>query len=161
MFLFLVADMCTNDHAVEDSVDSSYVTNSVVVRVMKQRANCICHVSLNNNTGSYTVYVRKWSALKNSAPELPHCGLAIDVNFLNKAAEKKRSNYSVQCSTGTSQRTEILQKNDFIELNSKIIDGNFTRGYCMQIYRSMFQFHYSIVNKIHDATLSVTRKGIR
>ncbi|VDI37155.1 Hypothetical predicted protein [Mytilus galloprovincialis] len=83
--------MCTNDHAVEDSVDSSYVTNSVVVRVMKQRANCTCHVSLNNNTGSYTVYVRKWSALKNSAPELPHCGLAIDVNFLNKAAEKKRN----------------------------------------------------------------------
>lgn len=154
MFLLLVADMCTDDHAVEDSFVSSYMTNSVVVRVMKQKANCICRVNLKNNTGSYSILMRKWSALISSAPELPSCGLTIDVNYL-KGAETKNNSYPIQCTTGTSRVTN-LEKDVVIELKSRIINGTFTRGYCMQIYRSMFMFQYQIVNKIQDVYLTIT-----
>lgn len=160
MFLLLVADMCTDDYAVEDNVDGNILIDSVVVRVMRQKANCICRVSLNNNVGNYSVDIEKWSALKTSAPELPNCGLAINVNYIKVTAEAKRNSYPIQCSTGT-KRKELLHKNEFIELKSKILDGTFTRGYCMQIFRSMFQFHYFISSKLHGTLLFVTRKGIR
>lgn len=75
MFLLLVVDMCSDDQAVENSVDGTILSDSVVVRVMIQKANCICRVSLNNNDGSYSLNINKRS-------ELPNCGLVINVNYL-------------------------------------------------------------------------------
>ncbi|XP_063402251.1 uncharacterized protein LOC134686513 [Mytilus trossulus] len=144
----IVADMCTDDHAVEDSVDGSYLIDSVVVRVRKQKANCTCRVSLKDNAGSYSVSIRKWSALIGSAPELPNCGLAINVNHL-KAAETKNNSYLIQCSTGAGNRVNNLQKDDVIELKSSIIEGIFTRGYCMQIFRNHQQGGPNVQLNLH------------
>ncbi|CAC5404787.1 HARBI1 [Mytilus coruscus] len=126
--------MCTDEHAVEDRNDGNDKVDSVVVRVMKQKGNCTCRVSLNNNSGSYTVQMKKYQELSSSAPLTENCGLAIDVDY-PEVKGILRNLSPIECTSGTNNRVIILEKNSVIEMKSRIIGGNFTRGYCMQIYR--------------------------
>ncbi|VDI39136.1 Hypothetical predicted protein [Mytilus galloprovincialis] len=123
--------MCTGDHAVEDSLDGRNLKDSVIVRVVKQKSNCTCRVSLNNNTGNYSVQMKRYRSWESSVPSTPNCGVAIDV----KVTGFKRNIDPIQCQNGIKKRKIVLENNSVIELKSRIIDGSFTRGYCMQIYR--------------------------
>lgn len=129
--------MCTDGHAVEDSNDGNDQIDSVVVRVMKQKANCTCRVSLKNITGGYTVQMKKYLDLSSSAPLIENCGLAIIVDFPEVTGIISNLG-TIQCTSGTKKRVIGLEQNGVIELKSKIIDGDFTKGYCIQIYRGMF-----------------------
>ncbi|XP_052088023.1 uncharacterized protein LOC127725207 [Mytilus californianus] len=126
--------MCTGDQAVEDSIDGTYVNDSVIVRVMKQKANCECRVSLINNTSNYSVLMRRYRGLGRVVPPTQNCGLAIDVHY-HKVTGSERNLDPIKCRNGTKSREIGIEKNGVIKLKSKIISGNFTRGYCMQIYR--------------------------
>ncbi|XP_063404606.1 uncharacterized protein LOC134688068 [Mytilus trossulus] len=130
----IVANMCTDDSAIEDSVDGSKAVDSVLLRITKQQHNCICHVSLQNNATNYTIYMSKYDGLSKSAPEQTNCGLAVDVNYVD-TSYRTRSLQSIYCTHGTGLRSIALGGNELI-LKSRIIPGDFTRGYCMKIYRS-------------------------
>ncbi|XP_063404629.1 uncharacterized protein LOC134688091 [Mytilus trossulus] len=129
----IVANMCTDDSATESSIDGYKVVDSVVLRITKQQNNCICHVSLQNDATNYTIYMSKYDGLSNSAPAQSNCGLAVNVNYVD-TSDMTRSLQSIECTSGTSMRSIDLGGNELI-LKSRIILGNFTRGYCMQIYR--------------------------
>ncbi|XP_052060718.1 uncharacterized protein LOC127700996 [Mytilus californianus] len=130
----IVADMCTGKQAFEDNVDGRKLIDSVIIRVMKQKANCTCRVSLKNNTGKYSVQMKRYRSLNSSVPSTPNCGLAIDVDYTDTVL--KRNLDPIQCKNGTKKtRKIVLEKNGVIKLKSRIIGGNFTRGYCMQIFR--------------------------
>ncbi|XP_052088025.1 uncharacterized protein LOC127725212 isoform X2 [Mytilus californianus] len=130
----IVVDMCTDEHVVEDSKDGYDKIDSVVVRVMEQKANCTCRVSLKNIKGSHIVQMRKYQGLSSSAPLTENCGLAIDVDY-PEVIGYASNRYPINCISGTTKRVIGLEKNGVIELKSRIISGNFSRGYCMQIYR--------------------------
>lgn len=134
MFCSLVSDMCTNDSAVEISTGGGISVDSVLLRITKQQNNCVCHVSLQNtDTNNYTIYMAKYEEQSNAAPEQQNCGLAIDVKYLD-TSDITRTLQSIECASGTRRRSITLGGNELI-LKSRIISGNFTRGYCMQIYR--------------------------
>lgn len=125
--------MCTDDSVEEDSADGGRVVDSVLLRIAKQQNNCTCHVNLQSSRTNYTIYMSKYNGLSNSAPELHNCGLAVDVDY-EDTSDTTRSLQSIECTSGTGVRAIDLGGNDLI-LKSRIILGDFTRGYCMQIYR--------------------------
>ncbi|CAG2188611.1 unnamed protein product [Mytilus edulis] len=142
--------MCTDQHAVEDDKDGSDKIDSVVVRIMQQRANCTCRVSLKNIQGSNTVRMRKWSALSSSAPELQNCGLAIDVYHLKPAGTKQKS-YPINCTSGTDYRVINLQKNEVIDLKSRIIGGSLQEDtVCRYIETTLMQTTYESATTTYE-----------
>ncbi|XP_076078604.1 uncharacterized protein LOC143048682 [Mytilus galloprovincialis] len=130
----IAADMCTGDHVFENSADGKKFKDSVIIRVMKQKANCKCRISLLNNTGNYSVQMRRYQNLEKTVPSTQNCGLAIDVDY-PEVTGFIRNIDPIQCKNGTKKREIVLENDSVIELKSRVIAGNFTRGYCMHIFR--------------------------
>lgn len=130
--------MCTNDSVVEDSKDGYKAVDSVLLRITKQQNNCTCHISLHKTVTNYTIYMSKYGELSNSAPGEPKCGLAVDVEYV-ETSDTSRPLKSIECTSGTSNRSITLEGNE-LTFRSRIINGSFTRGYCMQIHRSKYLF---------------------
>ncbi|VDI64166.1 Hypothetical predicted protein [Mytilus galloprovincialis] len=126
--------MCTGDHVFENSADGKKFKDSVIIRVMKQKANCTCRISLLNNIGSYSVQMRRYQNLEKTVPSTQNCGLAIDVDY-PEVTGFIRNIDPIQCKNGTKKREIVLENDSVIELKSRVIPGNFTRGYCMHIFR--------------------------
>ncbi|CAC5366891.1 unnamed protein product [Mytilus coruscus] len=145
----IVADMCTDESAIEDSYDGSTHVDSVLLRITKQQNNCICRVSLQNNTTNYTVYISKYGERSDAAPEQQNCGLSVDVEYVD-TPETTRSLQSIECTSGTSRRSIALGGSELI-FKSRIINGNFTRGYCMQISRDQPIFSCKMNDQVKTA----------
>lgn len=126
--------MCTNKSTLEEGIDGHKPVDSVLLRVTKQQSNCICHVSLLQTVNNYTIYMSKYNGLSSAGPVQQYCGLAVDVKYLD-TSNITRSLQSIACISGTRMRSIALGGSTLI-FKSRIIDGYFTRGYCMQIHRS-------------------------
>ncbi|CAG2217700.1 unnamed protein product [Mytilus edulis] len=127
--------MCTTDYATEDNSNGGTTVDSVVLRVMTQQDGCTCEVTLQNqNAKFYTLQMRKYDLAQPAAPDFEECGLAIDIEYIipNNLEETKEP---VECTKGTADRFISLSKNETLHFRSRIIGGNFSIGYCMQIYR--------------------------
>ncbi|XP_076078794.1 uncharacterized protein LOC143048810 [Mytilus galloprovincialis] len=145
----IAANMCTDDSTIEDNNDGTKHVDSVLLRITKQQNNCICHLSLQNNATNYTMYMSKYEELSKAAPEQQNCGLAVDVDYVD-TSDTTRSLQPIRCTSGTSLRSIALGGSKLI-LQSRIIDGNFTRGYCMQIFRSEAIYTCSMIDQVDKA----------
>ncbi|XP_063402225.1 uncharacterized protein LOC134686489 [Mytilus trossulus] len=130
---YVVADMCTNDIVEEESVYGSSRVDSVLLRITKQQNNCICHVSLQKTVHNYTIYMSKYDGRSSSAPELQNCGLVVDVEYVD-TSDITQSLPPIECTSGTRMRSIELGDSQLI-FKSRIVDGDLTRGYCMQLFR--------------------------
>lgn len=128
--------MCTNSYAEEDAHIGSDNVDSVLLRITKQESSCLCYVNLEVAEINYTIYMSKFEGLSKSAPQESDCGLAIDVDYVGASDS---SIQSINCSTGTNNRSIVLGGNE-LTFKSRIIGGDFNRGYCMQISRSKHFF---------------------
>lgn len=139
--------MCTTDYATEENSDGGTTADSVALRVLTQRDGCVCVVTLQNQTSTDTLYMRKYDMINIAVPEQDACGLSIDIdyNIPNNLPETKDP---IECTRGTDNRAITLTKNGVLYLRSRIIDGTFSRGYCIQIYRrkNFYFVYYTIVN---------------
>lgn len=137
------ADMCTSDNANEGPKNGGLTIDSVALRVMTQQDGCTCRVSLENHSNSYTVYMRKYDLLTSAGPEHEACGLAIDIDYISPENFPENKD-SIECTKGINTRSVSLSQNGVLNFKSRIIGGNFSRGYCIQIYRrrylKMFEF---------------------
>ena len=77
--------------------------------------------------------MRKYGNHVHAAPVEASCGLAIDLDYPDIPGFTDRP--SIQCINGTSLRSVSLVKNGVLEFKSRMINGSFTRGYCMQVLR--------------------------
>lgn len=134
MVFLLAVDMCTDNYVVEDIIDGGNSVDSVVLRISKQQNNCICHVNLQKTVTNYTIFMTKYHGYSGSSPHLQNCGLVIDVEYVD-ASGTPRPLPSIECTIGTNMRSITLGGSTLL-FKSRIIDGNFTRGYCMEIFRS-------------------------
>lgn len=91
-------------------------------------------VTLQNQTSTDTLYMRNYDVMKSAVPGQDACGLAIyiDYNIPNNIQETKAP---IECTRGTDNRAITLTKNGVLYLRTRIIDGSFSSGYCIQIYR--------------------------
>ncbi|CAC5372603.1 unnamed protein product [Mytilus coruscus] len=129
-----IADLCTTDYATEDDNNGGTSVDSVALRAMTQQDGCECEVKLQNQTSIYTLNMRKYDLVRSAAPVQEACGLAIhiDYNIPNNLPETKDP---IECTRGTGGRAITLLKNGVLYFRSRIIDGIFSTGYCIQIYR--------------------------
>ncbi len=130
--------MCTSSSATENITHSgSYMVDSVVLRIMKQQNNCICRVTIDNQIGPISINLRKYEGLISSAPEETECGLAVDINHIPNITSVTAP---IECLEKVNFRYIPLLLNSTLQFKSRIINGNFTRGYCMHMYRGKCNF---------------------
>ena len=126
--------MCKSSSATEETHSGGYKVESVVLRIMTQQDDCICRVMLDNQKDTVSVGIRKCDGLTASAPKEAKCGLAVDINHI---PDMSTGNViaPIECLvSGTIRLTPLFQK-CHLQFRSRIIHGNFTRGYCMRILR--------------------------
>ncbi|VDI15474.1 Hypothetical predicted protein [Mytilus galloprovincialis] len=98
---------------------------------MVDRGGCTCDILIENYITETGIFIEKYKNMPAAAPEKNVCGLAIDIQMLN---DESVSN-PIQCTNGVDRRQFSIVKNAALRFTSRIIQGNFTRGYCISIIR--------------------------
>ena len=129
-----VADMCMSSFATEEKNNGSYIIDSVVLRIKIQQNNCICRVTIDNQIADVSIGLSKYDDRSSSAPAKYDCGLAVDINHIPDMLTGNGIN-PIECVVNSTPRNIVLLQNHSLQFKSRIINGEFTRGYCMQIRR--------------------------
>jgi hypothetical protein len=127
--------MCPSSSATEETSSGSYRVDSVVLRIMMQQNNCICRVTLDNkNKQPVVLGLRKYDGLTSSAPEKADCGLAVDIYHI---PDMSTGNViaPIECLVNGTLRHTPLFQNGYLQFKSRIVNGNFIRGFCIRIKR--------------------------
>ena len=127
--------------ATEESHSGGYNIDSVVLRIMIQQDNCICRVTIENQIEPVSIGLRKYGGLASSAPVKAECGLAVDINHIPDMSTGSVI-APIECINNVDIRNIPLLENSTLQFKSKIINGTFTKGYCMQIRRGIITLEF-------------------
>ncbi|CAC5418055.1 unnamed protein product [Mytilus coruscus] len=129
--------MCEIGSAVENIDDGNNNADTVVLSLMENRNNCSCYVNVENMNSNTILYIKPYNDLPASAPKEQLCGMIIDLFRIYPNQNSQHiSETPIGCNSGQIQRSVTLtRENNKLEFISKIVTGNFTRGYCIQIIR--------------------------
>jgi hypothetical protein len=130
----VVVDMCKSSFATEETLFGIHKVDSVVLRIMIQQDNCVCRVSIDNQIEPVSIGLRKYDGLTSSAPVDNRCGLAVDINHVPNMSTGYETS-PIEYVSNVNYRNLLLLQNCTLQFVSRIINGNFTRGYCMSIGR--------------------------
>ena len=134
--------MCKSSSATEETSNGGYKVDSVVLRIMIQQDNCICRVTIDNHIELISIALRKYDGIASSTPDPYGCGLAIDVDYIPKMSTGNTI-APIECVVNDNLRSIPLLQKSILQFKSRIINGNFTRGYCMRIQRgNVFCYMY-------------------
>jgi hypothetical protein len=89
---------------------------------------------IDNQHDTVIVGIRKYDGLTASAPEEDDCGLAVDINHI---PDMSTGNViaPIECLLNGTRRYTPLLQNGYLQFRSRIINGNFIRGFCIRIIR--------------------------
>jgi hypothetical protein len=107
---------------------------------MTQQDNCICRVTIDNQIEPIYIGLRKYDGLTASSPEESECGLAVDINHIPDISTAYEI-APIECIDNVNLRNIQLLANNTLQFKSRIINGSFTRGYCMVIERGKVAFN--------------------
>jgi hypothetical protein len=129
-----VADMCKSSSATEETSSGGYKVDSVVLRIMTQEDDCICRVMIDNQIDTVSVGIRKFNCLTTSAPIEADCGFAFDINHI---PDMTTGNViaPIECLVNDTIRHTTLFQQGYLQFRSRIINGEFIRGFCIRIIR--------------------------
>ena len=125
--------MCTSSSAVEENISGTLSNDSVVLRINTHQDHCRCQLTLLNQTKDETLILRKQDGSVNASPINDACGLAVDIHHILTGNHKVVD--PIRCTQPNSTTEITLAKNGTLQFESRQIDGNFTKGYCMEILR--------------------------
>ena len=146
--------MCKSSSATEDPHSGGYKIDSVVLRIMIQQDDCICRVMINNQKDTVSVGIRKLDGLTASAPKEAECGLAVDVNHIHDMPTGSVI-APIECLVNdTIRHTQLFQKG-YLQFRSRIINGNFIRGFCIRIIRGNASLQIVNFKKNHKPIMFV------
>jgi hypothetical protein len=138
--------MCKSSSATEEAHSGVFRVDSVVLRIITQEDDCICRVMINNEKDTVSVGIRKLDGLTSSAPKEAECGLAVDVNNLPSMSTGNVI-APIECLVnGTTRHTPLFQ-NGCLQFRSRIINGEFIRGFCIRIIRGKASLQIVILKK--------------
>ena len=126
--------MCISSSATEETYSGGYKADSVVLRIMTQEDDCICRVMIDNQKDKVGVAIRKVDGLTASAPEKADCGLAVDINHIPDMSTGNVIAH-IECLVNDTLRHTPLFQKSYLQFRSRIINGNFIRGFCIRIIR--------------------------
>ena len=138
--------MCKSSSSKEETMSGGFKIDSVVLRIMTQHDDCICRVMIDNQTDTVVLGFRKDGGLPSSAPVRAGCGLAVDINHM---PDMSTGNViaPIECLLNGTHRHTPLSQNNYLQFKSRIINGTFSRGYCIRIQRGKDSLE--IVNQIY------------
>ena len=126
--------MCDPQFAKENDTHSgNFILDSVVLRIMIQD-NCFCRVTIDNQIEPVSIGLRIFAGLASSTPVENECGLVVDINHIPDMSTGNAI-APIECVVNATVRNIPLLLNSTLQFKSRIINGTFTRGYCMQIRR--------------------------
>jgi hypothetical protein len=146
--------MCKSSSATEETHSGSYNIDSVVLRIVMQQNNCICRVTLDNQTeNQVAVGVRIYDGLTSSAPEKADCGLAVDINHI---PDMSTGNViaAVECPVNDTLRLTPLFQKGYLQFRSRITNGDFIRGFCIRIKRGKASLQIVNLKKNHKPIIN-------
>ena len=143
--------MCKSSSATEETNDGSYNIDSVVLRIMTQQDDCICRVMIDNQSDTISVGIRKNGGLTSSAPEKADCGFAVDINHM---PDMSTENAPIECLVNRTRYIPLFQKS-YLQFRSRIINGNFIRGFCIRIIRGKALLQIVNLKKNHKPIIIV------
>jgi hypothetical protein len=126
--------MCKSRSATEETSSGGYKVDSVVLRIKMQQEDCICRVMIHNQKDTVSVRIRKLDGLTASAPVEAECGLVVDVNHIPTMSTGNVIP-PIECLVNDTSRHTPLFQNGYLQFRSRIINGNFIRGFCIRIIR--------------------------
>ena len=127
--------MCKSSYASEyPELSGSHQVDSVVLRILIQQDNCICRVTIDNQVEPVSIGLRKYDGLTVSAPDKYGCGLAIDITHIPSMSTGVAI-APIECIENVNFRTIPLLLSSTLQFKTRIINGSFTRGYCLRINR--------------------------
>jgi hypothetical protein len=85
----------------------------------------------------------------SSAPRKTDCGLAVDISHISGMSTGNVV-YPIQCAENVDYRTFPLLVNSYLQFKSRIINGSFTRGYCMRIIRGIIPLQFVTLLDIYS-----------
>ena len=126
--------MCKSSSAMEETLFGNNKVDSVVLRMTIQQDNCTCRVTIHNQIVPISVGLRKYDGLAASVPSVSNCGLAVDIKHIPDMITGNKT-APIECTDNVDFRTIPLLLSSTLQFKSRIINGSFTRGYCMRIQR--------------------------
>jgi hypothetical protein len=123
--------------ATEETNYGGYRVDGVVLRLMIQEVqedNCVCRVAIDNQVQPVSIGLRKYDGLRSSTLEESECGLAVDITHIPDMSTESVLD-PIECIDNVNYRNIQLLPNGTLQSKSRIINGTFTRGYCMRIHR--------------------------
>ena len=129
--------MCMSSSATEETNYGGYRVDGVVLRLMIQEVqedNCVCRVAIDNQVQPVSIGLRKYDGLRSWTPEERGCGLAVDITHIPDMATESVIDH-IECIDIVNYRNIQLLPNGTLQFIFRIINGTFTREYCMQIHR--------------------------
>ena len=89
---------------------------------------------IDNQIDTVSVGFRKCDGFTASAPEKVDCGLAVDVNHI---PDMSTGNViaPIECLVNDTLRHIPLFQKSYLQFRSRIINGDFIRGFCIRIIR--------------------------
>jgi hypothetical protein len=139
--------MCKSSSATEEA-NSGYKVDSVVLRIMTQQDDCICRVMIDNQNDTISVGIRKCDGLTASTPEKADCGLAVHINHI---PDMSTGNViaPIECLVNDTIRHTPLFQKSYLQFRSRIINGDFIRGFCIRIIRGKASLQIVNLKKNH------------
>ena len=132
--------MCKSGFTIEEIPSGSDQVDSVVLRIMMQQDNCVCRITIENQIQTVYTALNKYGGYSSSTPVESECGLAVDIIHI-PAMSTGNVIAPIECIENVGNRIIPLIKNSPLQLKSRIINGSFTRGYCMVITRGKVAFN--------------------
>ncbi|XP_052089174.1 uncharacterized protein LOC127725893 [Mytilus californianus] len=134
-----VTNMCQGGYAIENIGESKdgYVIYHVTLRVRTQEDNCICLVFVENQSQkNLQTTIEPYMTLNSTSasPKKKECGLELNLE-LYQMDIKQNDLDKIGCTSGQTSRSLSFPRNGVLRFTSNVIDGNLTRGYCIDVQR--------------------------
>ncbi|VDI78196.1 Hypothetical predicted protein [Mytilus galloprovincialis] len=126
-----MANMCLSTKMVEDDDDGNDNFDSVFLSLTEQENNCSCTFSVKNANTPVNLYIKR---LNNLADKLL-CGMEKDIYFIRRNEMFQTNRIPTRCDSKENTISLSLFGNEHLQFTSRVVDGNFSIGYCIQIAR--------------------------
>jgi hypothetical protein len=102
---------------------------------------------IDNQNDTVSVGIRKNGGLTASAPEKADCGLAVDITHI---PDMSTGNVlaPIECLVNDTLRHIPLFQKSYLQFTSRIINGDFIRGFCIRIIRGKASLQIVNLKKI-------------
>lgn len=124
-----VAKLCQSTPVVDEDADDTTI-DSVFISLIEQEDNCSCSVSVKKTNSYVNLFIKRL----NNFTEQSLCGMEIDIYHI-RPNDSVLPSFPIKCNSSEHTQKFSLFRNEHLQFTSRVIVGQFSVGYCIQILR--------------------------